>query len=242
VRFLGTVFVLAGVVTSLDASAVPRPAPGDPAYWPRVAQLERSIAADPEDLRAEAEYRQLLIEGRYFDRSIDFFEKLARRRAAGANLHLTLALAFVDKVPTSGDVRRAYLGRDAINEATKSLDCQPTVLAYYIRGFINLHFDNMIFHRADKGIADLMQARALTTDQTPVALAARVWVTLGDAYWRQHAPAKARAIWMEAARKYASDPELRKRTDNADAEVARIIDQMFALSTRVDTSLEGALE
>ena len=115
------------------------------------------------------------------------------------------------------------------------------MLPYYIRGFINLHFDRGLFHRVDKGIADLEQARALTRPDTPLALAARVWVTLGDAYWRMKQRPRARELWAAASAKYPNDPELRTRTTLSEAELDGYITHAFDLATRVDTSLAGAL-
>ncbi|HTK28989.1 MAG TPA: tetratricopeptide repeat protein [Vicinamibacterales bacterium] len=216
--------------------------PSDPGYWPRVGALERAVTANPEDLQAGADYRQLLIAGGFFDRSIDFFEKAEHRKGAGANLELNLALAYVDKVPTSGEIRRVYLGRDAINALSRSIAIHPTVLAYYIRGFINLHFDHGLFHREDKGIADLEQARALTRPETAPTLAARVWVTLGDAYWRLKQPARARELWAAGASRYPGDAELKVRTTSAEPELTAYIAHVFHLATRVDTSLHGATD
>jgi tetratricopeptide (TPR) repeat protein len=216
-------------------------ASADPAFWPKVNAFEKTVAADPENLEAGAEYRQLMIAGAQFDRSIDFFEKLAKGRTPGANLDLNLALAYIDKVPEVSDIKRARLGFNAIDALTKSIQLRPTVLPYYIRGFINLHFDHGLFHRVDKGLADLEQARALTRSDTPVALAARVWVTLGDAYWRMKQRPRARELWAAASAKYPSDPELRRRTTFSEADLDRYITHAFDLATRVDTSLAGAL-
>src|SRR5581483_2806742 len=91
------------------------------AAGPRFDDLERVITADPENLAVAAEYRQDAIAAGAFDRSIDFFEKLARRKGSGPNVQISLALAYVDKVPVAGDIRRLYLGRDAINALTRSI-------------------------------------------------------------------------------------------------------------------------
>jgi tetratricopeptide (TPR) repeat protein len=228
--------------TTVSLRADGMPAPGDPGYWPKVGEFEREVSAEPENLKAGADYRQLLIAGSYFDRAIDFFEKLAKRGTPGPNLEINLALAYLDKVPPSNDLRRARLGFSAIDALTKSIAQRPTVLAYYIRGFVNLHFDRGIFHRVDKGIADLEQARALTTTETPVTLAARVWVTLGDAYWRMNQRPKARGLWAQGVERYPDDPEMKIRMTYAEPELDRYISHLFNLATRVDTSLNGALK
>ena len=57
-----------------------------------------------------------------FDRSIDFLRPARERKGSGPNIHISLALAYVDKVPTAGDIRRLYLGRDAMAALTKSIE------------------------------------------------------------------------------------------------------------------------
>src|SRR5436309_5959087 len=103
----------------------------------------------------------MLVADRDFDRSTGLFERLVRQKGSGPNVQISLALAYVDKVPTSGDMRRLYLGNDAITALTKSIALHPCALAYYVRGVINLFYNNLIFHRIPKGIADLQQALTL---------------------------------------------------------------------------------
>lgn len=206
-----------------------------------LASLERAIAADPENLRVAAEYRQLAIAAKAFDRSIDFFANLAKQPNAGPNLAISLALAYVDKVPTSGEIRRLYLGRDAINALTKSIERRPSVLAYYLRGAINLFYNNLIFKRIPRGLEDLKQALSLVTPQTPPALTARIYTSLGDGYWRLEDRPKAREIWTIAIAKFPDDSELKRRLD-ADAEKVRwVVSDALSASMRVDTTLRGVV-
>src|SRR4051812_30100678 len=71
-----------------------------------IDELERAVQAAPEDLKLAADYRQLAIAANDFDRPIGVLEKLAKRKGSGPNIQISLALAYVDKVPTSGDIRR----------------------------------------------------------------------------------------------------------------------------------------
>jgi tetratricopeptide (TPR) repeat protein len=174
----------------------------------RIAALEKSIAADPENLKLAADYRQLVIAGGQFDRSIDLLERLAKQKGSGPNVRISLALAYVDKVPTSGDIRRLYLGRDAINALTRSIEQRPSVLAYGIRGLINLFYNSFIFHRTDRGLADLKQALALVTAETPPALVARIYVALGDGYFRLNDLAKAHESWSAGLAKHPENAAL----------------------------------
>jgi tetratricopeptide (TPR) repeat protein len=206
-----------------------------------LASLERAITADPENLRVAAEYRQLAIAAKAFDRSIDFLANLAKQPNAGPNLAISLALAYVDKVPTSGEIRRLYLGRDAINALTKSIERRPSVLAYYLRGAINLFYNNLIFKRIPRGLEDLKQALSLVTPQTPPALTARIYASLGDGYWRLEDRPKAREIWTTAIAKFPDDSELKRRLD-ADAEKVRwVVSDALSASMRVDTTLRGVV-
>lgn len=202
-------------------------------------ELESAVAAEPENLRLAADYRQLIIPCRNFDRSIDFFKRLTRRRTAGPNARISLALAFVDKVPTSGKIRRLYLARDAIGELTRAIERRPTVLAYHIRGVINLFFNRRIFNRTRLGIADNEKALSLVKSDTPRALVERVWIALGDGYWRDENPVKARETWTTAAALFPASADLKRRLTGDDEACANIVHDAFDEDARVDTSLRG---
>ena len=128
-----------------------------------------------------AEYRQLVIETGRYDRSIKLFERLARDPRGGANRFVNLALANVDKVPVSGSVRRALLGREALDALTRAIALEPTDLAYLIRGLVNLYYDQFVFHRTDKAVADLETARRLSAAHPDVA----VRTPYPDRAWRR---------------------------------------------------------
>ena len=139
-------FLLAFVVAAM-ASAGPLNAPPDSAVERDLADFEARLAQDPASLRIAAEYRQrVIVLGRY-DRSIKLFQRLAKDPRGGANRYLNLALASVDKVPVSGSVRRALLGRDALDALTKAIAIEPTGLAYLVRGLVNLYFDQFMSRR-----------------------------------------------------------------------------------------------
>ena len=202
-----------------------------------IEDLERAVLADPENLKLAADYRQLAIAARDFDRPIAVFEKLTKRKGSGANVQISLALAYVDKVPTSGDIRRLYLGRDAINALTKAIAQQPTVLAYYVRGLINLYYNNFIFHRVPRGIADLEQALALASADAPPPLLLRVRTALGDGYFRLGNPAKARDVWSAALAKFPGEAGLKSRLDSEGTTLEDIVTTALTAGRRVDTSL-----
>jgi hypothetical protein len=205
-----------------------------------ISPLERAVASDPENLRLAAEYRQQVIVAGDFDRSIRFLEPLAKRHGSGPNVQISLALAYIDKVPTSGDIRRLYLGRDAMTALTKAIEQQPTVLAYYVRGLVNLYYNNFIFHRVPRGIADLEQARTMVTVSTPVALVRRVYLALGDGYFKLEDPVKARAIWS-TGRTLAPDAAFEARLALQGEQLHDVVTTALTASRRVDTSLVDLL-
>ena len=204
-------------------------------------ELERAVLDDPENLLLAADYRQLAIAARDFDRPIGVLEKLAKQKGSGPNVQISLALAYVDKVPTSGDIRRLYLGRDAIGALTRAIAQRPTALAYYVRGLINLYYNNFIFHRVPRGIADLEQALTMMTADSAPALILRVRTALGDGYFRSGNAAKARDVWSAAQHQFPADAGLKNRLEKQGTELEDVVTTALTASTRVDTSLVDLL-
>lgn len=211
------------------------------AAGPRLDDLEHAIASDPENLRLAAEYRGEAVAEGTFDRSIDFFEKLAKRRDAGPNLQISLALAYVDKVPVAGDIRRLYLGRDAMNALTKSIAQRPTVTAFFMRGLINLYYNRFIFKRADKGVADLEHALAIAPADTPRLLLQRIYAALGDGYFRLEQFARAHDVWAAGLARFPDDAGLKERLTKSGEPLADVVSTALDARRRVDTSLSGVL-
>jgi tetratricopeptide (TPR) repeat protein len=213
----------------------------DAEFAERLRTFERAMAADPEDLKLAADYRQLIIGTGLFDRAIDFFERLAKPNGSGPNVQISLALAYVDKVPVAGDIRRLYLGRDAMNALTRSIAERPCVLAYGMRGLINLYYNRFIFRRTDKGVADLTQALSMVTSETPPALVVRVYTSLGDGYFKLDNLAKARDTWSAGAAKFRDDAGLKARLESQGDALAKIVTIALSAGRRVDTSLTDVL-
>jgi len=202
--------------------------------------LEQAVAADPENLKLAADYRQLAIADRTFDRSIDFLEKLTKRKESGPNVFISLALAYVDKVPISGDIRRLYLGRDAMGALTRSIERQPSVLAFYLRGVINLFYNRFIFNRVTRGIADLEHALTLVTPDTPPVLVRRAYTSLGDGHSKQGNAARAREAWMSGLERFPADGDLLKRLAPG-ADLYDIVTTALYAGRRVDTTLRDLI-
>jgi tetratricopeptide (TPR) repeat protein len=213
-------------------------APPEPAAITRLlGDFEARLAQDPSNLRVAAEYRQAVIATGRYDRSIKLFERLAKDPRGGANRFLNLALANVDKVPVSGSVRRALLGREALDALTRAIAIEPTDLAYLIRGLVNLYYDQFVFHRTDKGVADLEIARRLAASHPQVAYAPRILVALGDGYWRLNRHDQARAVWREGLDVLPRLDGFRVRLDARDDQIPDIIERALDAGVRVDTTL-----
>src|SRR3954454_8551399 len=220
----------------LLASGAAAPA-GSAAVNRRLDEFETLLVQDPASLRAGAEYRQLIIETGQYDRGIRLFERLARDARGGANRFLNLALANVDKVPVSGSVRRALLGREALDALTRAIAIERTDLAYLIRGLVNLYYDQFVFHRTDKGVADLEAARRLVASHPQIAYAPRILVALGDGYWRLHRRDRAREVWSEGLASFPDQQIFRVRLDARADQIPDIIERALDAGVRVDTTL-----
>jgi hypothetical protein len=143
-------------------------------------------------------------------------------------------------VPTSGDIRRLYLGRDAMGALTKAIERQPTMLAFYLRGVINLFYNRFIFNRVTRGIADLDHALTLVAPDTPPALVRRTYVSLGDGHSKQGNAAKAREVWALGLQKFPGDGDLEKRLAPG-ADLYDIVTTALYAGRRIDTTLTGLL-
>jgi hypothetical protein len=99
----------------------------------------------------------------------------------------------------------------------------------------------LIFHRIDKGVADLNRALSLVDDDTPAPLAALVYLSLGDAYYKLENPAKAHDVWSAGAARFPDDPQLRTRLEASGTVLRDLVHHALSPSTRADTSLVGVV-
>ncbi|MEO8256215.1 MAG: hypothetical protein ABI868_02610 [Acidobacteriota bacterium] len=242
VERLGSGIVALAILSATLLARVPiaqSPPDADASSQQRLQALEQAVAADPENLVLGAGYRQVVISAGLYDRAIEFFRKLARAKDSGPNVKINLALAYADKVPTAGDIRRLYLGRDAMNALSQAIAARPSVLAYYFRGQINLYYNKLIFHRTDKGVADLTQALALITSDTPRPLAAHVYAALGDGYFRLENLARAREVWSTGLAACPGDPGLKTRLEKDGQALLEVVTAALSAGRRTDTRLVG---
>jgi tetratricopeptide (TPR) repeat protein len=202
-----------------------------------LATLEAQVAADPENLRVASDYRQAVIATGDYDRAIKFFDTLANRPGAGPHASLNLGLAYIDRIPAVGAFRRIALGNSATTALTRSIEREPSDLAYLIRGLVNLHFEKGFFHRTPDGVADLEHALRLAAPHADRRYVARIYSALGDGYWRLKNREKARATWREGQAKFPDDDRLRLRLTAADRVITDTIAHDLDAGVRVDTTL-----
>jgi len=119
---------------------------------------------------------------------------------------------------------------------TRSIAQRPCALAFYLRGRINLYYNRFIFHRTDKGVADLNRALSMTTAESPPALVLRIYTSLGDGYCRLGNLTLAREAWSTGAARFPEDGALRRRLEKQGQELEWTVGEALAAERRVDTS------
>ena len=202
--------------------------------------LETRVTSEPENLKIAAEYRQAIIPADEYDRAIKLFDGLTKRPGAGPHAFLSLGLAYIDKLPAVGAFRRISLGNNATAAITHSIELEPSDVAYLIRGLINLHFERGPFHRTPEGVADLETALRLARHKERPYVA-RIYLALGDGYWRLKNPAKAREVWRDGQTGFPDNARLRSRLTSPDSVITQTIATELDAGLRVDTSLKDVL-
>jgi tetratricopeptide (TPR) repeat protein len=202
-----------------------------------LSAFENRIAADPENLKIAADYRQAVIASGDYDRAIKFFEDLDKRQGAGPHAALNLGLAYIDKIPAVGSFRRISLGNNATAALTRSIQRKPSDVAYSIRGMVNLRFEKGFFHRTPEGVADLEAAMRLASTHPDRKYVVTIYLALGDGYWRLKQPDKARETWQAGRARFPNEERLRMRLTSPDNVVSDTLSRELDASVRVDTSL-----
>lgn len=205
-------------------------------YPEAVRYLELAVAGDPDNLKYGNEYRQAIIRGKEFDRSIKFFEQLLVQHPQSANLHLNCGFAYVDKIPVAGSITQVILANTALTEFSKAIDIQPSWIAYYTRG-VSYLFWPRIFKRAPLGVADLESAMKLQKVERRHGYHSKAYISLGDGYWKTDDLARARAVWKEGLREFPDSVPLKKRLALDGDALKELIEAQFDPATRVDTDL-----
>lgn len=217
-------------------------------YTTAVSAFEEALTADPDSLRNGSEYRQATIhkaraakprsEGALpdFDRAISFFEKLTTANPKAPTAFLNYGFAYVDKIPAAGSITQVILANTALGFFTKSIELKPSWIALYTRGNSYLYWPK-IFGRAGLGVADLERAYAMQKADTKRTYHVRVFISLGDAYWKVDNLEKARATWKEGLVQFPGNKPLADRISKEGDALGEYIDSVLDPNKRVDTDL-----
>lgn len=198
--------------------------------------FESAITDDPDNLRYSSEYRQVVIKNKDFDRSLNFFEKLATTKPESANIHLNSGFAYVDKIPVAGSITQVILANKALTEFTKAVELQPSWINLYTRGMSYLFWPK-IFNRAPMGVADLERAMKIQSAGPKKGYYVKNYLALGDGYWKTDQMEKARAIWQEGLKQFPDNQQLKARLEHQGDELQKLIEANFDPNKRVDTDL-----
>jgi tetratricopeptide (TPR) repeat protein len=198
--------------------------------------LERRLTSAPDDIQAANAYRRSVIESGAYDRALAFFETLVAANPQAANAYLNYGFAYVDKIPAAGSITQVILANSALTQFTTSIALRPSWIAYYTRGASYLFWPK-IFNRAALGVADLEKALELQRREPKRSYHVRTFVALGDGYWKIDDLPRARATWQAGLAEFPGHDALASRLNADAARLARIIDEAFDPTRRVDTDL-----
>lgn len=218
-------------------------------YPSAISLLENAVRNDPDSLRYASEYRQAVLrqtkaahprtEGAVadFDKEISYFEKLVADHPNSSNAYLNYGFAYVDKIAAAGSITQVIMANTALTQFTKSIELKPTWIALYTRGNSYLYWPK-IFGRAGLGVADLERAYAMQKAEPKKSYHSRVYVSLGDGYWKTENLEKAKAIWREGLTQFPDHQGLKDRLAKQGEDLDTYINSVLDPNKRVDTDLK----
>ena len=212
-----------------------------------ISAFEAALEATPDDMQAGSQYRQAVLrrsirtkpkEGNVadYDKEIAFFEKLAAKNPTASMAFLNYGFSYVDKIPAAGSITQVILANTALTQFTKSIDLKPTWIALYTRGNSYLYWPR-IFGRSQLGVNDLEKAYGMQKGQGRKSYYVRVFVSLGDGYWKTDNIDKAKAIWKEGLAMFPESQSLKDRLAKDGDALKEYIDNVLDPNKRVDTDL-----
>jgi tetratricopeptide (TPR) repeat protein len=202
-----------------------------------LSKLEQALSATPDDLRAGNEYRMAVIKAGQYDRGLEFFKQLVTVHPNAANAHLNYGFQYVDKIPAAGSITQVILANNALTEFSKSLELKPTWIGYYTRGNSYLFWPK-IFARTKLGIADLEAALKIQKAEPKRRYHVRVYIALGDGYFKSDEFEKAAATWKDGLAQFPVDTALKQRLGLKQDDVKLVLDGVYDPNKRVDTNLQ----
>src|SRR5215471_4542966 len=208
---------------------------------PDLVKMESELAATPDSVRLGSEYRQAVIQAKEYDRCIKFFEKLVADHPKSSNAYLNYGFAYVDKIPAAGSITQVILANTALSHFSKSIELQPSWIAYYTRGNSYLYWPK-IFNRAHLGVEDLEQCMKMQKADKLRSYHVRAYISLGDGYWKMDDTPKAKSIWQEGLKQFPNKAQLKARLAKDGDDLKTYIDDVLDPNKRVDTDLHELWE
>lgn len=205
-------------------------------YQEALSHFESAVTAEPDNAIYANEYRKAAIQSKEFDRALQFFEKVASEHPDSANLHLNYGFSYVDKIPVAGAITQVILADRALTQFTKSVELRPDWIGYYTRGQSYLFWPK-IFNRAPLGVADLEKALEIQKKEPRRGYHARLYVALGDGYWKTDQLDKAIATWQAGLREFPDNAGLKSRLAVSGDQLKTLIESGFDPAKRVNTDL-----
>jgi tetratricopeptide (TPR) repeat protein len=202
-----------------------------------IAKLEQALTSRPDDLRAGNDYRMAIIKAGQYDRGLDLFKQLVTSHPSAANAHLNYGFQYVDKIPAAGSITQVILANNALTQFSKSLELKPTWIGYYTRGNSYLYWPR-IFGRTKLGIADLEEALKIQKAEPKRSYHVRVYVALGDGYFKMDDLAKATSVWKDGLAQFPDGQALKQRLSLQPDGVQALLDTVYDPNKRVDTNLQ----
>jgi len=233
------------IPTSRDTPPIKRE-PAQPAAAPAesealLSSMESKIREQPDNMVVASKYRARCIALGQHERSVAFFEQLAREQPENRSVRLHLAGAYVDKIPTCGGmaaiVSKGTLARQALDQLDLLLSFdQDWWPALYSRAMNHLHWPRALRHSDDaaRDFQALIDLQAQSDVQRSYYV--RAYIGLGDALAKDDKFEEARDAWREGLAKFPNHPELLERTALKSSDEARAyIEDKRNLERQVDT-------
>src|SRR5262245_3243607 len=74
-----------------------------------LADFERRLSADADNIALANDYRRVIIRTGEYDRALRFFRELVRLHPRAPNARLNYGFAYVDKIPAAGAITQVIL-------------------------------------------------------------------------------------------------------------------------------------
>jgi hypothetical protein len=87
------------------------------------------------------------------------------------------------------------------------------------------------------GVADLEKAMKIQTAEPRKSYHVKVYITLGDGYWKTDQLEKATAVWREGLKQFPDNQALKTRLQQKGDDLQATIEAGFDPNKRVDTDL-----